>query len=118
MKRIYLWSFVGAILAAGWGESFAKDVGDGRNPDAFLAHAGEEGLWAADYSGRILDFYRAWMALSMEDSADSLLREFLTEGMRKKMRRVTGVTDADALYRAQDTSDYMVRSLACRKVER
>ena len=37
--------------------------------------------------------------------------------MRKKWRRIAGVTDCDPFIRAQDTSDDMRQSLACRQVD-
>ena len=73
--------------------------------------------WDNAGAARVLEFYRAWMNLELGAPTDALEQEYLTEGMRKKRRRIAGVTDCDPFIRAQDTSDDMRQSLACRQVD-
>lgn len=73
--------------------------------------------WDNAGAARVLEFYRAWIGLELGAPTDALEQEYLTEGMRKKWRRIAGVTDCDPFIRAQDTSDNMRQSLACRQVD-
>ena len=73
--------------------------------------------WDNAGAARVLEFYRAWIGLELGAPTDALEQEYLTEGMRKKWRRIAGVTDCDPFIRAQDTSDDMLQSLACRQVD-
>lgn len=60
----------------------------------------------------VVDAYREWMK---HDYRDTLLpAQLFTPEMWKKLGRLTAVTDADAMLRAQDYSDYGVESVSCR----
>lgn len=63
----------------------------------------------------VVDSYRKWMT---HDYRDTLLpAQLFTPEMREKLGRLASVTDADAMLRAQDYSDYGVGSVSCSHLE-
>lgn len=63
---------------------------------------------------RIVSFYRGYME---RENCSAWESEYLTKGMIDKCRRVSPVMDVNAIYRAQDYTDYALQTLSCRHLE-
>jgi hypothetical protein len=65
----------------------------------------------------ISKFYKAYISESGSLTGDELKKKYLTKRLIEKLDRVRAETDADAIIRAQDTTDDMVKSLSVKRIE-
>lgn len=63
---------------------------------------------------RIVSFYKGYMESENSSVWES---EYLTKGMMEKCKRVSPIMDVNAIYRAQDYTDYALQTLSCRHLK-
>jgi hypothetical protein len=79
----------------------------------------QENVVAQEAIRTITDFYKAYTSnfLSEISSNDSLVRQYLTQGLIEKTGRMTAVTDSDPIIRAQDFREDIMETLKVKYLE-